>query len=125
MPVLLQAVEISPQGIHNALVLNEPKSISIDFLPKATGVSLPFSRMRPPSPNPSVMLFLVPRDKPPFDIVKANCKCVAEGNRFFKWKARQSEGTTSKPVPGIIVIPFSFACLSRRGKDSNTRYSPV
>ena len=70
------------------------------------------------------MVVAVPRERPPIGW-KPRDRCFAEGRRFFRWRARQSEGTTSKPEPGRSRIPAFFASASRAASDSNTTASPV
>ena len=45
------------------------------------------------------MVVAVPRERPPIGW-KPRDRCFAEDRRFFRWRARQSEGTTSKPEAG-------------------------
>src|ERR1019366_3817583 len=69
------------------------------------------------------IVFIIPaRDLKPRN---ASVSDVAPGNASDRAFARQSEGTTSNPVPGRTGIPDFFASASRAKAASKTSTSPV
>ena len=70
------------------------------------------------------MVVAVPRERAPAEW-KARTSRLALGSRRFKWAARQSEGTTSKPAPGSSITPAAAASAPRMASDSKTSISPV
>ncbi len=71
-----------------------------------------------------IMVVAVPREGRPMAL-KARVSSVAAGIRRFRWAARQSLGTTSKPVPGISITPASLAASPIEARASKTSISPV
>ena len=71
------------------------------------------------------MLFIVPAlgSEPPVSMAISS----AEGTASLRatWRARQSEGTTSKPTPEITATPRWRASASRAKLASKTGISPV
>src|SRR5450759_3991125 len=111
MPVERKAVERSPHGIVIASRGLSGNGISIVFWAAGTRTSLPSTRASPPFGMLSTIVFIVPAL-----ILKprnARASDVAPGSASDKAFARQSEGTTSKPVPGRTAIPAFFASASR------------
>src|ERR1019366_9515088 len=123
MPVERKAVERSPHGIVIASRGLSGNGISIVFWAAGTRTSLPSTRASPPFGMLSTIVFIVPALvlKPR----NASASDVAPGSASDRALARQSEGTTSKPVPGRTAIPDFFAFASRAKTDSKTSTSPV
>ena len=98
IPVERKAVERSPHGIVIASRGLSENGISIVFCAAGTRTSLPSTRASPPFGMLSTIVFIVPA----LDLKPRNARVsdVAPGSASDRAFARQSEGTTSKPVPG-------------------------
>ena len=114
-PVEWNAVLTSPQGIDMTVTEPVAKSAVRRRHPAGTDTIRPSTRARPPEPMPSTAVRAVPGLRPP-PARNAMSSAPASGSRSTTIAARQSVGTTSKPLPGSRATP-ALACLAVAGED--------